>query len=133
MHVSRVSNVGGLALCALLMLACGDEGDPPAISNLAYGPATIASGQQSNITGSLRFDDADGDLAQLGVAFTLPNGTVQELPLTSLQGYTGQTTGQVALTLALVPPMAGRYTFDVWLTDGGGHTSNRLSGTLQAQ
>jgi hypothetical protein len=131
MHVSRIRGSGGLALGFLLLLGCGgDGGDPPAISALTYGPDTIPSAQQSSVSGTLQFQDPDADLTQLGAAVTLPDGTVQELPLTALQGYAGQVTGRVTLTLTIVPPVAGTYGFEVWVIDAQDHASNRLEGTL---
>jgi hypothetical protein len=126
--------IRGLALGGLLLLACAaDDGDAPTISTLTYGPDTIAPGVQSTISGTLSFADPDADLTQLGVALTLPDGHVQQLPLTTLQGYTGQAAGQVTLTLALVPPSAGAYAFEVWVLDAQDHASNRLSGTLHVE
>lgn len=138
MHVARLRGPGGLALGVLLLcLPAGgcseDGGDTPTISALSYGPDTIPVGVQSAIQGTLRFEDPDADLTQLGAAVTLPDGSVQALPLTALQGYAGQAAGQVTLTLALVPPVAGRYGFEVWVVDAQEHASNRLRGTLQVQ
>ena len=134
MHVSRIRGPGGLALCFLLLVGCGDDdGDTPTASALTYSPDTIPGGQQSAINGTLHFEDPDADLTQLGASVTLPDGTVQELPLTALQGYAGQSTGQVTMTLAIVPPVAGTYGFEVWLIDAQAHASNRLQGTLHVQ
>jgi len=134
MHVSRIRGSGGLALGFLLVLGCGDSGgDPPTITALTYSPDAIPAAQQSAIHGTLQFEDPDADLTQLGAAVTLPDGTVQDLPLTGLKGYAGQATGQVTLTLAIVPPVAGTYGFEVWVIDAEDHASNRLQGTLHVQ
>ncbi len=45
----------------------------------------------------------------------------------------GSTEGTLNFALALNPPVAGSYPFEIWVTDEAGNVSNRLSGTLTAQ
>jgi hypothetical protein len=124
----------------VLAAACGDDGGPsgptgtaPVIADLSYSPAAITVGQQNTITGSFTFSDPDGDLKEIVVSVTTPDGQTQELPPQALQGEAGQTDGAGTIMLLLVPPAAGTYTLEVWLTDDGGNESNHLTGTLDAQ
>ena len=119
-----------------LGLAAGctdDDGSAPTISNLVFSPSAVTVGQQTTISGTLAFADPDGDLVDLGVELTLPDQSKQALPMTPLQNVGTMTDGSVAWSLFVAPPAAGAYGLALWLVDEGGHESNRLAGTLQAQ
>ena len=122
-----------IAFLLPLFAACAsDNGKAPAISNLTYTPASITHGQQATVTGSIMFDDQDGDLDKLAGEVTLPDGTKAQLASTDLQAYSEQTHGTIAFAITIVPPAAGTYSFSLWLTDDGDNKSNALDGTLTA-
>lgn len=128
----------GFATAILLssLGACGSEeeaGEAPALSDLAFNPTRLGVGAQTTVSGTMRFADVDGDLAQLGVEVALPNGSRQAIPMTDLQGVGDMTEGQLVWAFAIAPPSAGSYAFDLWVTDAEEHASNRLSGTLVAE
>ena len=119
-----------------LVAACGDEpdaGTAPMISDLTYSPASGTVGTQINISGQFYFEDLDADVSGLGVEIELPDGSKQTLPTQAPQGTRGVNAGTIMFALALLPPTAGTYDFDIWLTDDGGNASNRLSGTIEVQ
>lgn len=123
-----------LVVFTLTLTACGsDDGSPPAIASLTYSPMTVPRAQQSTVTGSITFTDKDGDAAQLGIDVTLPDATSQELPLTDLQNVGEMTSGTIAFSVILTPPLAGAYQFELFIVDDSDNESNRLMGTLTAQ
>jgi hypothetical protein len=129
-----------LSLPVLMALAfaagCSDESDqgsPPSISDLTYAPTTVTVGQLTTITGTFSFTDPDGDLKEMTASLTPPAGQPQTLPAQALQNEAGQTSGMAQLQLVLQPPLAGTYSFEVWLTDDAGNDSNHLTGTFEAQ
>jgi hypothetical protein len=123
-----------LALIPCVLACTTDEPVAPTISELTYNPTTITVGQQATVTGTVRFDDPDGDVAQLGIEIVLPNQQHQNLPLTDVQGLVGMMTeGTIGWAIIVVPPLAGRYGFSLWITDSEANASNKLDGSLMAQ
>ncbi|MBI5527170.1 MAG: hypothetical protein HY897_12615 [Deltaproteobacteria bacterium] len=130
--------------CAVGETACiegdvgGDQdagqggGSAPVISELTYSPDTGTAGTQITISGSFMFTDADGDVSKVATGATPPGGAFQEGPVAEIQGA-GKTQGQAMFILALLPTVAGEYTFEVWLIDAAGNASNRLSGTVTVE
>jgi len=122
-----------IAAAGALLGSCGGSGTPPEIADLTYSPTTIAVGMQNTIAGSVTFTDAEGDLKEVVISVTGPEGATQEQPPQALTSAGGQKSGTVAMFLVIEPRSAGTYTFDVWLNDNGGNSSNHLQGTLAAQ
>ena len=119
--------------CLSLVACASDDGTAPTISNLTFSPSSLPVGQQTTISGTLAFSDPDGDLDQLGVEITLPDQSVQALPLTDLQNVGTMTDGSIAWALIVAPPSAGSYKMSLWITDIDGHASNRLEASAAAQ
>jgi len=124
-----------LLVAAALLGGCSDEdpGTAPAISDLTYDPASGTAGAQVTITGQFTFSDPDADVESYTIELAGPGNLAQTIGPQVLQGAAGQTSGSVGITLILTPPVAGDYTFDVWLSDVAGNESNRLTGTYTAQ
>jgi hypothetical protein len=124
-----------LLLCSCLSLvACTDDDTTsPTISNLTFAPNSLPVGQQTTVSGTVMFNDPDGDLDQLGVEVTLPDQSKQSLPMTDLQNVGTMTDGTIAWALLIAPPAAGAYRMSLWITDIDGHTSNRLEASATAQ
>jgi hypothetical protein len=129
----------GWMVLAAALIGCGsddegsDRGTAPTIDALSYAPRTMTVGQQVNVSGTLSFEDPDGDLRSVAYSVTSPSGQVANAPAGALQGTSGQTMGQLQFAFAMTPPEAGQYLFDIWLTDAAGHDSNRLRGNLTAE
>jgi hypothetical protein len=122
-----------LAAALLLTSACAsDDGTAPTISALTYSPMTATHGVALTITGSFMFADEDGDLAELGGEVTLPDQTKMSFAKSSIRAIGEQTTGSLGFQLQVVPPVAGAYKFELFITDEGDNVSNRLEGTLTA-
>jgi len=123
-----------LAAISLLVLAaaCTDDSASPTISDLTGSPTSMKVGQQVTMTGTMMFDDPDGNLAQLGGEITLPDQRVQELRMTDLAGVGSMKTGTLGWQMAVIPPMAGDYTLALWVTDADGNESNHLETTATA-
>src|SRR5687767_5502312 len=118
----------------LFAAACGsDSGTAPSISALTYAPMTITAGQQATVTGSMAFDDKDGDLAEMGADVILPDQSKQSIPMTDIRALGDQKTGTINFALTIVPPTAGVYKFSMFVVDDGDNTSNKLDGQLTAQ
>ena len=126
-----------LTLSALLIAGCGGGGGggseppashPPSISNLLYSPATayqVPNGT-ATISGTLDFADDGGDITSLRMVSS--GGTDVTVPTPALSGYkSGTATGAFEVPVDQV----GKYTFEVWMTDSQGSSSNRLSGTFE--
>ena len=126
--------LAGLVLVAMLFTACGGSDEPaqpvthqPQVSDLTYSPTSAlqAVGGKSTIKGSVKFSDAGGDVASLSL--TTSSGQVLNVPVPQLQGVVaGVVAGEVVVAL----DVAGTYTFEMWVTDGMGMASNRLTGTF---
>lgn len=108
----------------------GDESTAPDISTLRFEPGSIPSGQQTIVTGRLRFTDPDGDVDHLLGALALGE-TRQEIAPVDIAGVDGITEGEVLFQLVLQPPAAMPLSIEVWLVDGDGNTSNHLSGAIE--
>jgi hypothetical protein len=123
-----------LLLCLSLALAagCATDTSTPEISDLTATPSTMKVGQQATVTGTFHFDDADGDLEQLNGEITMPDGTKQALRNTDVTGIGAMTTGTLSWAMIVVPPAAGSYKLELWVTDADGHESNRLETTATA-
>ena len=122
-----------LAALCLVVAACGTDDTSPMIADLTYSPMTVTVGQQFTVSGTMTFDDPDGDLAQLGIEVTSPGGMRQTLPMADLQGTGTMTEGTLTFAITSILPAAGSYGFSLWITDDAGNQSNRLDGTLTAQ
>ena len=125
-----------LILPLLVLASCGDdggsEGTAPTISALSYQPDRATVGAVFQITGTLSFDDPDGDLAAIAFQLTSPGGQTTPPTTSRVQGG-GVTQGQLALAVSAIAPSARAYTFDVWVEDDAGHASNMLRGTVVAE
>jgi hypothetical protein len=119
-------------LALTLTTACATDATSPEISELTATPNTMTVGEQVTLSGTLHFDDPDGDLDQLGAEITLPDQTRQALPMTNLIGVGSMTTGTLGWRMLVVPPSAGDYTLSLWLTDASGNESNRLEAVATA-
>ena len=122
-----------ILLSALLFTACTDDSTAPAISDLTFSPSSLPVGQQTTISGTIKFSDPDGDLDQLGVEVTLPDQSKQTLPMTDLQNVGTMTDGTIGWALIMAPPQAGTYHMALWITDADGNKSNHLDASATAQ
>jgi hypothetical protein len=129
-----------MAACAAALVTIGcssddgaDDGAAPKISDLALTPLEVEVGKSSAISGTVVIDDPDGDVAQIGVEVTLPDGTKQSLPKAAAQGASGMKQGQLAVALLFGPPVAGSYEFDFFVVDSKGHESNHLTTTVSGK
>lgn len=101
-----------------------------AISNLSYTPSVVKIRMCSTtytITGTLSFANANGGVARLRFTTSIGSDTTILVP-----GGENQTSGSLIgyFTFAM-PTEPQSYTFQVWVIDGKGNQSNKLSGSLQ--
>jgi hypothetical protein len=110
-------------------------GNPPpnpttfSISGLEYDPhiVTLRPGLTSfTFYGKINFANAKGGVHQLRLTTSAGADLTQDIPANS--EVSGILTGvfQVGMSATLAT-----YTFEIWLIDGKGNTSNKLSGTVQ--
>jgi len=120
------------SLLVLGLLSCGGGGGEPdhspAISNLRYSQAAAvqASGGTASIDVLVDFTDTGADVAS--ARMTSSAGADLTIPVS---GMSGTTNGTVSAPFVVSIDKAGKYTFDVWLEDGRGGASNRLSGAFE--
>jgi len=111
----------------------GDTGTAPAISNLTYDASGLTLNEQGVVLGSFSFTDPDGDADLMEIDVTMPGGQPALVPDTVLTGVEGVTAGTVNWNLTLSPSQAGTYDFAIRVVDVGGHVSNELQGSFDAQ
>ena len=101
---------------------------PPSISNLVYAPSTARQAPNGiiNITGTIDFSDAGGDISALHMVSSGGAELTAETP--SLSGIKeGTVVGELIVSVDAI----GKYTFEVWMTDAQGNVSNKLTGTFE--
>jgi len=128
-----------LRACVVLLIAgsltsCGDGGGgggsstAPAISNLRFSPTSATFRQGGGtvaVTGYVDFTDPDGDISTLRL--TSSAGADITSPVTGISGTAGTLYG-----IFNVPrDSIGILTFEVWVIDGQGNSSNKLTGTFE--
>jgi len=123
-------------LLLAVLVGCGGgggDGAAPTITDLALAPQSVPVAVQSTITGTMTFDDVDGDVEQIAVAVTTPGGARQEVPPAPIQTTGEPEHGVVQWALLLSPPAAGTYTLELWVIDGSDNASNHLTSDVIAQ
>jgi hypothetical protein len=112
---------------------CGGGGggsidSTPSISNLSFSPTSALQGDGSGsitVTGRVTFKDAGGDLTTLYL--TNPQGQNISVPI---NGLAGQTSGTLQGQFTVSTQNSGHYTFEVYVTDSLGLSSNKVSGSF---
>ena len=101
---------------------------PPTIANLRYSPASVYRVPNGTVAifGTIDFSDAGGDITSLRMVSS--GGADLTVPTPGLSGITSGT-GSGAFNVSI--DQVGKYTFEVWMTDSKGSSSNRLSGTFE--
>ena len=100
---------------------------PPVISNLQYSPtkATQSATGAASITASVAFTDRGADVVSARLIST--GGPDLTVPVSAGGSLTGTATATFVVSTATL----GVFTFEVWLIDGRGDASNRLSGSFE--
>jgi hypothetical protein len=127
------------SILLLVLSACSSDGSStpatngsaPKISNMVLSPDTAKINQTVTISGTVDFEDADGDIKTLSAALKLSNGQVSGGD-TAVQNLVGQKTGAAALTFAVNIPVEGAVEISATLIDAKGNKSNTLTKTIQA-
>jgi hypothetical protein len=130
---------------ALLLVGCGNDGDgfstiepeplpaesaSPQISDLTVSPDTVIYMQGEGtvtVTAELSFSDEDLDIETMHVDSS--DGNSQSIALASLDTATGTLSEEFAVSTGA----AGTLTFEIWLVDAAGNSSNRLSEAILVQ
>jgi len=123
-----------LAPVALLALAAcgggGSSGSPPdvapSISNLRYTPTSAlqSPGGVATLSGTIDFSDSGANVSSLHLSTSAGATLTVAVPLP------GVTQGTLQGDFSVSVDQTGHYTFEIWLEDSAGHTSNHLSGTF---
>ena len=101
----------------------------PVISNLTYDPNTVIIKLNSPtfiITGVINFENASGGVTKL--MLTNSAGADIVVPIPPNTETSGQLTGMFEFAMPTTP---GTYNFQIWIMDGKGNSSNKLSGSVQ--
>jgi hypothetical protein len=109
------------------VLASDASFHPPSITNLTYSPtkAIQATGGVAQIGFTVGFPDTGADVASALVAIS--TGAELTVPTSLIGLNSGSLSSSFSVPLATV----GKYTFEIWLVDGRGSVSSRLSGTYE--
>jgi hypothetical protein len=133
-HASGRSIVPLCLALGLWGLSCKNPAEPdhaPVISNLRFSPAFVLlkeGGGTTSITGTVDFVDDNGDLTALRL--TAPGGIDVTIPI---GGAAGVKRGTIQGLVSVSTATAGTYTFEVWVFDSQGASSNRLSGLFEVR
>ena len=103
------------------------KGSPPVIRELQLTPDSAVVGERTTITGMVKFEDLDGDVASIRVEV---RGSKKLAQSTALR-VAGAKSGTAAFTLQLTPAKAGVQSVIVTVQDQGENLSNKLSGTIE--
>ena len=99
----------------------------PTIANLTFDPSTITFKPNTTffITGTFTFKDAASGVAEMWISSSYGGNLV--VPLDPNSATSGTINGLIEL---LMPEAPGIFTFEVWIVDGKGVSSNKLSGKV---
>ncbi len=137
---SRSSFHFALALLATIGAAgCSSEdggstaakGSAPSIANLNLTTNTIPVGKMTVVTGTVEFDDADGDFDAIEgqLLFGGQSAAVPKYAATT----NGQKKGTLNLAFQVGAAQAGSGELELWGVDKNGNTSNRQKVAIEAK
>jgi hypothetical protein len=124
------------ALISAIIFSCSKNGVDkpgtagPSISSLVYNPSTVTIRQNSTtftITGYFNFENASGGVSTLRLTHSAGGDITVPISSASIT-ESGQLTGVFEFMMITTPAVI---TFQVWIIDNKGKSSNKLSGTLQ--
>ena len=118
----------------LSIAGCGHEdlGPVPILSDLTIENPSVAVGSPTQVTGSMSYQDGDGDVASLYIRVTTPDRQSQTIGPSPASGVSGRRAGTLGFGFALSVESAGDYVLELWVVDARDNESNRLSGTVTA-
>ncbi|HUS66971.1 MAG TPA: serine/threonine-protein kinase [Kofleriaceae bacterium] len=105
-------------------------GKSATIDFLTYDPAGATVGEAITVTGTVTFDDPDGDVVALGSQVRPPTGERARANPKIRMTLKGAQRGTAAFTFVLRPTAPGPHSFDVWVVDAGRNMSNVLTGQI---
>jgi hypothetical protein len=129
------TTIGKVAVIAMFLLEvtnCSKKSDEVlpqfTISDLTYDNAAILITNQPtfDVSGTLKFTGAHNGVASLKFASSL--GADVTVPVSGVADASGTLVGFFTFAMIQTP---GTYSFNVWLIDGGGRASNKLSGSVK--
>ena len=120
-------------LLVITLAGCGSSGggstdSTPSISSLSFSPTSALQGDGNGsitVTGSVTFTDAGGDLTTLHLA----NSQGQNITV-PVSGLAGMMSGTLQGQFTVSTQNAGHFTFEVYVSDSLGLSSNKLSGSF---
>ena len=110
----------------------GSPGTAPVISDFTLTPAALSVGKTTEVNGTMKIDDPDGDLASASGSLRSPDGSEAQIQPVNLSGSAMSVEIQFKIP-ALPTPTAGDYVVTVEATDHAGNTSNKATFTLTAK
>ncbi|MBK8172094.1 MAG: hypothetical protein IPK60_17360 [Sandaracinaceae bacterium] len=112
-----------IACASLLMVSCADKGSAPTVGSVSCTPMTLTVAQQTSVTCSVMFEDADGDLDSVHIQFVDP-AAMSVTSDAAVAGVAGVRAGTATVTLLLQPTMVGAAQLHVNVVDVQGNASN---------
>ena len=106
------------------------ENTAPVISNLVYNPHVVTINMSTPtffVSGTIDFRNASNKVSRL----RLTNSAGADINM-DLSAYDTGPSGQIAGAFEFtMPPDPVTHTFEIWIVDGKGNSSNKLSGSVQ--
>src|SRR5262249_4119291 len=121
-----------LPLIALAACSSPASTPPPAISNLTYSPNIVPANRLSIIQSRFDFTDSDSDGSAMELPVGRPDGTHAPTQSVAVPTAKGKAADSLKGAFEVQPAIAGRYTFEIWLVDAAGGSSNHLTGEIVA-
>ncbi len=117
----------------LFLMNCGEGIDekalsPPVISNLLYEPSSIPIRlyqKTFTLNGGFEFDFAKSGVKSMHLVSS--TGLNINIPVDGIVTDKGIINGSIEFTL---PEVQTNISFDIWITDGAGRSSNKLTGII---
>ncbi len=114
--------------------AAGGGTTAPRLTNMKLSPVAVPVGQTTVISGTVEFEDGDGNLTTLVLRFLNPDGTRTPDTDIPVQGVAGTTAGTLTLPdITVEPTEAGEYMLEALARDADGQESSVVSVKVTAQ
>ena len=134
--MKKIFKIFLFVLIAAFITSCGKknvaqpENTTPVISNLVYNPHIVTINMSTPsfyVSGAIDFRNASNGVSKL----RLTNSGGADITM-DLSAYDWGSSGQIGAAFEFImPPDPVTHTFEIWIVDGNGNSSNKLSGSVQ--
>jgi hypothetical protein len=107
------------------------ENTSPVISNLVYNPHVVTINMSTPgffVSGTIDYRNARNGISKLRLTNSAGADITMDLSSIESEPSSGQITAAFEF---MMPPDPVTHTFEIWIVDGKGNSSNKLSGSVQ--